>query len=79
MKLEEIKTENDARQALVERILTIYAFYYSTASSAGVELGREAIFYGDLRDYAKREFKIDTTPYDNVALKYVREHMLRKG
>ncbi|MBI2045474.1 hypothetical protein HYT23_05425 [Candidatus Pacearchaeota archaeon] len=78
MKLEDIKTENDARQAaLDEKILAIYTFYYSTAPSAGQDLGKAALFYGNIRNHAIRKFEIDTTPYDNVALKYVREHMIK--
>ena len=75
MKLEDIKTENDARQALVERIIEIYHFRTSSAIYNRrlyiQELDRKVNFYKDIQDLAIKKYGIDTTPYDNVARGYV--------
>ncbi len=64
MKLEEIKTENDARQELVKTIVKIVQIGETNDIE---EMEKESIFYRNLRNYVKRKFSVDTSPYDNVA------------
>ncbi len=70
MKLEEIKTENDAREALIEQILTLNLFIGADMRFAKSSFMDEIILFKRLREYAQERFDIDATPYDNVARKY---------
>jgi len=61
MKLENIKTENDARQSLVEWIVNI-----NILAEKGEETKKEKAFYKKLKNYCQKNFGVDTTPYDNA-------------
>ena len=63
MELEDIKNENDARQALMRKIISITR---ALKEDDFKEIFRQSQFYENLRQYASGKFKIDTTPYDNI-------------
>lgn len=64
MNLENINTENDAIQALVEKIVKINNLLNKTSKISEVE--EEMISYNNFRGYCINRFFLDTTPYDEV-------------
>ena len=68
MNLQNVKTKNEAIELLVKSIVNI--------SNAGNQqkvsvMERESRFYDEASKFLKNEFKIDTTPYDNIAIKLI--------
>jgi hypothetical protein len=64
MKLEDMSNIDDARQALVEKVVKIA---YALITHDNEELDRQLIFYKNLKDYLKIEnYGINLKPYDNV-------------
>lgn len=63
MKLEEIKTENECRENIVNCIFDIIRFYNN---EEWVPHCNAKIDYSSLKTYGEKKWNIDSTPYDNV-------------
>jgi len=69
MILTEAKTENDARQVLVEKLITINNVLNGIPIEGGHDnLKDQEIFYNHMVNYIHKEFpKLDTRPYETIA------------
>ena len=75
MFIQDIKTENDARESLMDKIIEIKGIIDGMPPINGntSDLECQDIFYKDIKGYAKGRFGLDTTPYDNIMRKMGRK------